>query len=288
MVTPQVLGMKLHGKLPEGATATDLVLVITQILRSHGVVEKFVEFYGEGLATMSIADRATIANMAPEYGATVGFFPVDEQTLGYLRLTGRDENHIDLVERYSKEQGLWRTKKSEPEFTEVLDLDLGTVVPSVAGPRRPQDRVELRGVKQAFRSIMVDVFKKSVGESATPRLDRWSAEAPVLAAETNPATGRGEDEQEAATTEHLKGEMKDESAVAVLDNQWVKLTHGDLVIATRRLDAVTVPQSADVPGGYGDTGFQVSGLYFPAPGCWQVSGTVGGKTVTFVVNVSAR
>ncbi len=161
MVTPQVVGMKLHGKLPEGATATDLVLVITQILRSHGVVEKFVEFFGEGLAHMSVADRATIANMAPEYGATIGFFPVDEQTLTYLRLTGRDENHIDLVERYSKEQGLWRTKKSEPEFTEVLELDLGTVVPSLAGPRRPQDRVELRGVKQVFRSALVDVFNSA-------------------------------------------------------------------------------------------------------------------------------
>jgi aconitate hydratase len=125
MVTPQVVGFKVHGKLPEGSTATDLVLVITQILRSHGVVEKFVEFYGEGLATMSVADRATIANMAPEYGATMGFFPVDEQTLAYLRLTGRDPNHIDLVERYCKEQGLWRTKKSEPEFSEVLELDLG-------------------------------------------------------------------------------------------------------------------------------------------------------------------
>src|SRR5204863_2716123 len=165
--------------LPAGATATDLVLVITQLLRAHGVVEKFVEFYGAGLASMSVADRATIANMAPEYGATMGFFPVDEQTLAYLRLTGRETNHIDLVERYAKEQGLWRTKKSEPTFTETLELDLGTITPSVAGPRRPQDRVELRGVKQQFRSTLVDVFKKEVGESATPRLDRWSAEAPV-------------------------------------------------------------------------------------------------------------
>src|SRR4051812_34059696 len=230
MVTPQVVGVRLHGKLPEGSTATDLVLVITQILRSHGVVEKFVEFYGEGLSSMSVADRATIANMAPEYGATMGFFPVDEQTLSYLRLTGRDANHIDLVERYCKEQGLWRTKKSEPEFTEVLELDLGTVMPSVAGPRRPQDRVELRGVKQTFRSSLVDVFKKSVGESATPRLDRWSAEAPVqqtmraAAVEsvqnvgTHPQSGmavadvtegkpKNEDEREAATSEHLKDDL---------------------------------------------------------------------------------
>src|SRR5262245_5519373 len=157
LVMPQVVGFRLHGKLPEGSTATDLVLVITQILRAHGVVDKFVEFYGEGLSTMSVADRATIANMAPEYGATMGFFPVDEQALNYLRLTGRDPGLIDLVERYCKEQGLWRQKNSEPIFNEVLELDLGTVMPSVAGPRRPQDRIELRGVKQNFRSTLVDV-----------------------------------------------------------------------------------------------------------------------------------
>src|SRR2546421_9643550 len=232
LVTPQVVGFKLHGKLPEGATATDLVLVITQILRSHGVVDKFVEFYGEGLASMSVADRATIANMAPEYGATMGFFPVDEQTLTYLRLTGRDENQIDLVERYCKEQGLWRTKKSEPEYTQVLELDLATVVPSVAGPRRPQDRVELRSVKQNFRSSLVDVFKKNVGEAATPRLDRWSAEGPVpTGSSTSAASDKGHDENghEAATTEHLKD--KKDHAIAVMEDQWVKLTHGDVVIA---------------------------------------------------------
>src|SRR5690606_17956354 len=121
MVTPEVVGFKLYGQLPEGATATDLVLTVTQMLRSHGVVEKFVEFYGEGLASMSVADRATIANMAPEYGATIGFFPVDEQTLKYLRLTGRDEKLIDLVERYAKEQGLWRQKDSQPQYTETLE-----------------------------------------------------------------------------------------------------------------------------------------------------------------------
>src|SRR3954466_1487713 len=179
MLVPQVVGFRLAGALREGATATDLVLTVTEILRSHGVVEKFVEFFGDGLASMSVADRATIANMAPEYGATIGFFPVDEQTLTYLRLTGRSAEQIDLVERYCKEQGLWRQKKAEPEFTELLSLDLASVVPSVAGPRRPQDRVELRSVKQTFRSALVDVFKKEVGESATPRLDRWSAEAPV-------------------------------------------------------------------------------------------------------------
>src|SRR3954469_8176197 len=159
MVTPQVVGFKLHGKLPEGATATDLVLVITQLLRAHGVVEKFVEFYGDGLASMSVADRATIANMAPEYGATMGFFPVDEQTLAYLRLTGRDENHIDLVERYCKEQSLWRRSTSEPSFSEVLELDLSEVKPSLAGPKRPQDRVELQNVRKSFATAFADALK---------------------------------------------------------------------------------------------------------------------------------
>jgi aconitate hydratase len=230
MVTPQVVGFKLHGKLPEGSTATDLVLTITQILRSHGVVEKFVEFFGDGLANMTIADRATIANMAPEYGATIGFFPVDEQTLTYLRLTGRDEKQIDLVERYTKEQGLWRQSNVEPNFSEVLQLDLATVTPSVAGPRRPQDRVELRGLKQSFRSALVDVFKKHVGESTTPRLDRWSAEAPVCpTCENSAGKGGDEDAREAATTEHLKNGKS--SAVAVLEGREVKMTHGDVVIA---------------------------------------------------------
>jgi len=160
MVTPQVIGFKLHGQLPEGSTATDLVLVVTQILRAHGVVEKFIEFYGQGLASMSVADRATIANMAPEYGATVGFFPVDDQTLNYLRLTGRSPEHVDLVERYCKEQGLFRQSGHEPKFTESLELDLGTVRPSLAGPRRPQDRVELPAVKQSFQSTLVNTFKK--------------------------------------------------------------------------------------------------------------------------------
>ena len=160
MVTPQVVGFRLHGQLPEGATATDLVLAVTQILRTRGVVEKFVEFFGDGLAGMSVADRATIANMAPEYGATMGFFPVDEQTLTYLRLTGRSEGQIDLVERYCKEQGLWRQSSSQPQFTEIIELDLSTVTPSLAGPRRPQDRLDLPDLKKKFRSAMTDTFKK--------------------------------------------------------------------------------------------------------------------------------
>ncbi|MFO1539196.1 MAG: aconitate hydratase AcnA [Chloroflexota bacterium] len=149
---PVVVGVRLHGALPRGATATDLVLVISQMLRRHGVVNKFVEFAGDGLASMGLADRATIANMAPEYGATTGIFPIDEETLAYLRLTGRDETLIALVEAYAKAQGLWRHPGAMPVFDETLELDLGTVEPSLAGPRRPQDRVALGALKDGFRT----------------------------------------------------------------------------------------------------------------------------------------
>jgi len=161
MVTPQVVGFRLTGGLREGVTATDLVLTVTQMLRKKGVVEKFVEFYGPGLAQMTLADRATIANMAPEYGATCGFFPVDAETLRYLRRTGRDPALVELVERYCKEQGLFRTDGSpDPAFTDTLELDLATVEPSLAGPKRPQDRVALSRMKEAFRQALVAPVKE--------------------------------------------------------------------------------------------------------------------------------
>ena len=151
MLIPDVIGFKLTGRMPEGATATDLVLTVTQMLRKKGVVGKFVEFYGPGLDEMTVADRATIANMAPEYGATCGFFPVDAATLGYLRLSGRDEGRIALVEEYWKAQGMFREKNTpDPVFTDTLELDMGTVQPSLAGPKRPQDRVLLKDATRAF------------------------------------------------------------------------------------------------------------------------------------------
>ncbi len=151
MLLPPVVGFKLHGKLHEGCTATDLVLTITQMLRKKGVVGKFVEFYGAGLSALSLADRATVANMAPEYGATMGFFPVDSETLDYLKFTNRDAELIALVEAYTKEQGLFRTDATpDPVYADTLELDLATVTPSMAGPKRPQDRVELPDVPQEF------------------------------------------------------------------------------------------------------------------------------------------
>ena len=157
MLIPEVIGFKLTGKPKEGTTATDLVLMVTQMLRAKGVVNKFVEFYGDGLENMSLADRATIANMAPEYGATCGFFPVDEETIRYLEFTGRDKHRVNLVREYAKAQGMWREKGAEdPIFTDTLALDLGDVVPSLAGPKRPQDRVVLSDASPAFKKHLSD------------------------------------------------------------------------------------------------------------------------------------
>src|SRR5204863_4407457 len=151
-----------HGRLKEGCTATDLVLTITQILRKKGVVGKFVEFYGTGLSALSLADRATVANMAPEYGATMGFFPVDQETLEYLKFTNRDAGLVALVEAYTKEQGLFRTDATpDPQYSATLALDLATVTPSMAGPKRPQDRVELADVRQNFHDAFPGPTKSS-------------------------------------------------------------------------------------------------------------------------------
>ncbi|UED67602.1 aconitate hydratase AcnA [Brevibacillus sp. HD3.3A] len=176
-VTPEVVGFKLTGTLNAGATATDLALTVTQMLRKKGVVGKFVEFYGPGLSNISLADRATVANMAPEYGATMGFFPVDAETLNYMRQTGREEDLISLVETYTKAQGLFRTDDTpDPVFSETLELDLSTVVPSLAGPKRPQDRVELTAMKESFNnSLRTPIDKGGFGLSE----EKIAASAPV-------------------------------------------------------------------------------------------------------------
>jgi aconitate hydratase len=181
MLIPQVIGFKLSGQLPEGATATDLVLTVTQMLRKKGVVGKFVEFFGTGLDGLPLADRATIANMAPEYGATCGIFPIDDETIAYLRLTGRSEDHIRRVEDYAKEQGLWRTNETpDPIYTDTLGLDLATVVPSLAGPSRPQDRVDLKNVKKSFHDALPSLMKKDTKKGLP-------MEGPVGAASSLPA-----------------------------------------------------------------------------------------------------
>lgn len=172
MLTPEVVGFRLKGQLPEGATATDLVLTVTQMLRAHKVVGKFVEFFGSGLDVLSLADRATLANMAPEYGATMGFFPVDAETLRFLERTGRDAGQIDLVERYLKEQGLFRTADSpDPTFSSTLELDLADVVPSLAGPKRPQDRILLKDMQPQWKKTLPELGRDGESPQSALRID---------------------------------------------------------------------------------------------------------------------
>jgi aconitate hydratase len=207
MLIPQVIGFRLTGMLPKGATATDLVLTITEALRRHGVVGKFVEFFGEGLRNLTIADRATLGNMCPEYGATVAIFPIDDMTLDYLRLTGRDQAQVQLVEDYARAQGLFRTDDSpEATYTEVLGLDLSTVEPSLAGPKRPQDRVSLTRAKAAF-------------QSALPTMQLPSKSA-------RPGDGGGARQGVATATSAVA-----QSGVAVADSALDALDHGAVVIA---------------------------------------------------------
>jgi len=213
LVTPKVVGFKFTGALQTGVTATDLVLTVTEMLRKHGVVGKFVEYYGTGLSNLMVADRATLSNMCPEYGATAALFPIDDQTLTYLRLTGRKPDAIDLVERYAKAQGMFRTDETaDPEFNESLELDLSTVEPSLAGPRRPQDRVTLSNVWNSFR----DVYGEDLG-AGNPgveiQLDRW--------------LGEGGSAQTPRTPEHPHdGEQADVD----LDGE-ARIQHGSVVIA---------------------------------------------------------
>lgn len=166
MLLPEVIGFRLTGKLKEGVTATDLVLTVTQMLRKKGVVGKFVEFFGAGLDNMTLADRATIGNMGPEYGATCGFFPIDRETLNYMNMTGRDEHRIELVEAYCRAQGMWREAGAEdPVFTDVLELDMGDVVPSMAGPKRPEGRIPLEGIASGFATALENEYKKTTGQT---------------------------------------------------------------------------------------------------------------------------
>ncbi len=218
MLIPEVVGFKLHGRLPLGATATDLVLTVTEILRKKKVVGKFVEFFGAGLSSLSLADRATIANMAPEYGATMGFFPADAETLRYLRLTGRSEQHVRLVETYTKEQGLFRTDASpDPVFSDLVELDLGTVEPSLAGPKRPQDRVPLKNSREMYLSAL-DAELARIAQSATVVPPAATALAPASPGATMVAEGA----PVTTTAPRIAVEMNGEEC---------HITHGSVVIA---------------------------------------------------------
>ena len=227
MLVPQVVGFRLTGRLPDGSTATDLVLTVTQILRELGVVGKFVEYFGAGLAGLPVADRATLGNMSPEYGATCGFFPVDEETLAYLRLTGRDEEHVALVEAYCKENLLWHDPaRGEPTYTQVVELDLATVEPSLAGPRRPQDRVPLRDAKESFLAALPS-FGIDYGDAAdAAAAESFPASDPVAAGTP------GHKEVQATATVPVPDVAEQSRAVwCELDGERFPLGHGAVVIA---------------------------------------------------------
>jgi len=229
MLIPRVVGFKLTGEIPAGATATDVVLTITEMLRKHGVVGKFVEFYGEGVGAVPLANRATIGNMSPEFGSTAAIFPIDDVTLDYLRLTGRTEDQVALVEAYAKEQGLWHDPAREAAYSEYLELDLSTVVPSIAGPKRPQDRIQLTDAKRAFEDVLpdyVDDEEEELSELDEAIAGTFPASDPVKS---------DDDLDDAAPPEHHNADRSLPSRrvpITMEDGTETELDHGRVVIAS--------------------------------------------------------
>ncbi len=238
MLIPRVVGFKLTGKLSEGTTATDLVLTITEMLREHKVVGKFVEFYGDGVGEVPLANRATIGNMSPEYGSTIAIFPIDDQTVEYMRLTGRDEHQLALVEAYSKEQGLWHDANNEPTYSEYIELDLSTVVPSIAGPRRPQDRIRLDHAKKAFReSVATFVGEPEVDPAAPSRYSSYDKTVKQTMIASDPTGTDPTDEDDSPPPIELgNGDVKDRVSnrvpVTLADGTEFELDHGAVTIAS--------------------------------------------------------
>jgi aconitate hydratase len=238
MLIPQVVGFKLGGELPEGATATDLVLTVTEMLRKKGVVGKFVEFFGPGVPNLPLADRATIGNMSPEFGSTCAIFPVDAETLRYLAFSGRPKELIDLVEAYAKEQGLWHDADSEePTYSDTIELDLGDVVPSLAGPKRPQDRVPLDGAKDAFRSALGDLLGRDAEEEIAAAHDEAVAESfPASDPPANGSPGHEDSPDRPSTAPAVAAgtvvaEHSDTAVEVSMDGETFQLDHGHVVIA---------------------------------------------------------
>jgi len=248
MLIPRVVGFKLNGEMPAGTTATDLVLTITEMLREHGVVGKFVEFYGPGVSAVPLANRATIGNMSPEYGSTVAIFPIDDETIRYLELTGRDAQQVALVEAYAKEQGLWHDPAAEPDYSERLELDLSTIEPSLAGPKRPQDRVPLGNAKTLFRSVLTNYVADDSADAGEGGAEGVADNAPTTAmspadqasAESFPASDApANDQSSAADKPHslvtaavgAGGRASNPIRVTGADGTEFELDHGAVVIA---------------------------------------------------------
>ncbi|MGA5142649.1 aconitate hydratase [Streptomyces azureus] len=233
MLIPRVVGFKLTGELTPGTTATDLVLTITEMLRKHGVVGKFVEFYGEGVAATSLANRATIGNMSPEFGSTAAIFPIDDETIKYLKLTGRSEQQLALVEAYAKQQGLWLDPKAEPDFSEKLELDLSTVVPSIAGPKRPQDRIVLAEAAQQFAKDVLNYVEAPVAQQATAASPVDEASDESFPASDAPAYGN--QENGAGAPQHADGTgaavPSNPVTVTAPDGSTYEIDHGAVTVA---------------------------------------------------------
>ncbi|MFB6129459.1 MAG: aconitase family protein, partial [Salinigranum sp.] len=219
MKLPEVVGVRLTGELPEGATATDLVLHITEDLREVGVVDRFVEFFGPGVSNLTVPDRATISNMAPEQGSTISVFPVDEATLDYLELTGRDPEHVELVREYLEAQGLFG--EQEPEYTEVVDVDLSAVTPSLAGPKRPQDRIDMGDMRTHFRKLIHGEFGDDLGEVDEEELTRWLEES-----DQDDDRSR-DDELETAAL----GDLTKRVPITMPDGTETEIGHGSVVVS---------------------------------------------------------
>ncbi|MCY7401337.1 MAG: aconitate hydratase [Nocardioides sp.] len=236
MLIPRVVGFKLSGELPEGTTATDLVLTITEMLRQHGVVGKFVEFYGEGVSALPLANRATIGNMSPEFGSTIAVFPIDQQTIDYLRLTGRSDDQLALVESYAKEQGLWHDPSAEPRYSEKLELDVATVVPSLAGPKRPQDRVSLSDAKVSFRNALADYATHGAPDGDDDPDDAAAASGYDEAVEESfpasdsPSHSGGNGAPVKPDTTRVSGRPSNPVTISI-DGQEVVVDHGAVAIA---------------------------------------------------------
>ena len=233
MLIPRVVGFKLSGSIPAGATATDVVLTITEMLRDHGVVGKFVEFYGEGVAQVPLANRATIGNMSPEFGSTAAMFPIDDVTLDYLRLTGRSDQQVALVEAYAKTQGMWLDPAVEPRFSEYLELDLSTVVPSIAGPKRPQDRIEVSKAKEQFRGDLENYVVDGNGIEKSSVDTELAGTFPASDAPSHDALEASESAGRPSHSEpRTNGDRASNPAKAVIDGAEVEIDHGHVVIAS--------------------------------------------------------